>query len=65
MRLFRVISGVTLVSGSGWLGPFVTKLLEVEGFDVYATAIIACVGGMMIYSGLPFIGKKTVKVGRF
>ena len=60
-----MISGVTLISGSGWIGPLVCKFLEVEGFDAYSVAIVAAFGGMLIYSGCPFIGKKTVKVGRF
>ena len=65
MRIFRIISGITLISGSGWIGPFVAKVLEVEGFDAYAVAIVAAIGGMLVYSGCPFVGKKTVKVGRF
>lgn len=64
MRIFRIISGITLISGSGWIGPFVAEVLEVEGFDAYTVAIVAGVGGMLIYSGLPFVGKKTVRVGR-
>ena len=65
MRIFRVISGITLISGSGWIGPFAAKVLEVEGFDAYSVAIVAAIGGILVYSGCPFIGKKTVKVGRF
>lgn len=65
MRIFRIISGITLISGSGWIGPFVCKFLEVEGFDAYSVAIVVALGGMLIYSGLPFVGKKTVKIGRF
>lgn len=65
MRIFRIISGVTLISGSGWLGPFLADLLEVPGIDSFAVALVAALGGAMIYSGLPFVGKKTVKVGRF
>ncbi len=65
MRIFRLISGVTLISGSGWLGPFLADLFEVPGFDSFAVALVAALGGAMIYSGLPIVGKKTVKVGRF
>lgn len=65
MRIFRLISGVTLISGSGWLGPFLAGLVDVSGFDSYAIAMVGALGGALIYSGLPIVGKKTVKVGRF
>lgn len=65
MRIFRMISGITLLSGSGWLGPFLAEVFEVSGADVYASAIVAFVGGMLFYSGLPFKGTKTVRVGKF
>lgn len=65
MRVFRLISGITLLSGSGWLGPVIAGVLDASSYEVYASALVAFLGGMLFYSGLPFAGKKTVKVGRF
>ena len=64
MRVFRMISGITLLSGSGWLGPVLADLLGVVGHDIYVSCIVAFIGGMIFCSGLPFVGKKTVRVGR-
>ena len=36
MRIFRLISGITLLSGSGWLGPVIAGLLDVSSYEVYA-----------------------------
>lgn len=65
MRVFRIISGVTLISGSGWLGPWLADLFGASTLETYSVALVGALGGTLIYSGLPFAGKKTVKVGRF
>ena len=56
MRIFRLISGITLLSGSGWLGPVIAGLLDASSYEVYASAVVAFIGGMLFYSGLPFAG---------
>lgn len=65
MRILRIISGVTFISGSGWIGPLICRFLEAEGYDAYSVAVVAAIGGILIYSGLPFVGKKTIRIGRF
>lgn len=54
MRLIRMISGITLLTASAWIGPAVSNLLgtsEVFGF-IGISSIFAFFGGMMFYSGL-------------
>ncbi len=64
MRLFRMIGGITILTGSAWMGPALSSLLgvsEVFGY-VGISSILAFIGGMVFYSGLPFVGKSSVKV---
>lgn len=65
MRIMRVLSGLGLLIGAGPLGMLLTESFEIAGYELYASALTAFIGGMLFYSGLPFVGKKTVRVGRF
>lgn len=62
MRIVRMISGITILTASAWMGPAISNLLgvsEVFGY-ISISSLFAFVGGMIFYSGLPFAGKKTV-----
>jgi len=54
MRLIRMISGITILSASTWMGPAVSEFLgvsEVFGFVGFG-AIFAFFGGVLFCSGL-------------
>lgn len=60
MKLLRMISGITLLTGSAWLGPALSKVFgvsEVFGYVGFAS-IVAFLGGMLFYSGLPTVGRR-------
>lgn len=63
MRLIRMISGISLLTASAWIGPAVSSALgwsEVFGY-ISISSIVAFCGGMLFYSGLPVVGSKSVK----
>lgn len=62
MRIFRLISGITLLTGSAWIGPALSGVLGIS--ETLASAAVSFLGGMLFYSGLPFVGKKTVTFGK-
>ena len=54
MKLIRMISGITVLSASAWMGPAISEFLgvsEVFGFVGFG-AIVAVFGGILFYSGL-------------
>lgn len=63
MRMIRMISGISILTASAWIGPAVAQWLgypEVFGY-VSISSIIAFVGGMLFYSGLPVVGSSSFK----
>lgn len=64
MRLIRMISGISLLTASAWIGPAVASALgysEVFGF-VSISSLVAFCGGILFASGCPGIGKsKTIQ----
>ena len=63
MRLVRMISGISILTASAWIGPAVAQWLgysEVFGF-ISISSIIAFFGGMLFYSGLPVVGLSSFK----
>lgn len=59
-----MISGITILTASAWMGPAIASLLDVSETFGYVgiSSILAFLGGMMFYSGLPFAGKSSVRV---
>lgn len=64
MRIIRMLSGITILTASAWLGPAISSVLgvsEVFGF-VGISSILAFIGGIVFCTGLPFVGKKSVSI---
>ena len=54
MRLIRMISGITVLTASAWMGPALASLLgvsEVFGY-VSVSSLLAFLGGCIFWSGL-------------
>ena len=54
MRLVRMISGITILTASAWMGPALANLLgvsEVFGY-VSVSSLLAFLGGCVFWSGL-------------
>ena len=63
MRIIRMISGISLLTASAWIGPAVAQWLgysEVFGF-VSISSLVAFIGGIVFYSGLPIVGSSSFK----
>lgn len=63
MRLIRMISGISLLTASAWIGPAVAGALgysEVFGY-ISISSLVAFLGGMLFYSGLPVVGSSSFK----
>lgn len=57
MKMLRMVSGITLLTASAWLGPALSKVFgvsEVFGYVGFAS-IVAFLGGMLFYSGIPVV----------
>lgn len=60
MRIIRMISGITLLSASAWMGPALSNwfdVSEVFGFVGFGS-LVAFLGGCLFFSGL--VEKKKV-----
>lgn len=58
MRIVRMISGITLLTASAWMGPAISSALgwsETFGY-VSISSILAFIGGAVFFSGLPVVG---------
>ena len=64
LRLIRMISGISLLTASAWIGPAVANALgysEVFGF-VSISSLVAFLGGILFASGCPLVGNsKSIK----
>lgn len=63
MRIIRMISGISLLTASAWIGPAVSSALgwsEVFGY-ISISSIIAFLGGALFYSGLPVVGARSIR----
>ncbi len=61
MRIVRMISGITLLTASAWMGPAISSALgwsEIFGY-VSISSILAFIGGVVFWSGLPVVGSST------
>ena len=61
MKILRMISGITLLTGSAWLGPVLSNVFgvsEVFGYVGFAS-IVAFLGGVVFYSGFPTVGRRS------
>lgn len=58
MRIARMISGISLLTASAWIGPAISSALgwsEVFGY-VSISSLVAFIGGIVFCSGLPSPG---------
>ena len=54
MRIVRMISGITILMASAWMGPALSNLLGVSEVFGYVTvsSILAFLGGCIFWSGV-------------
>lgn len=62
MRIIRMISGITILTASAWMGPALSEWLGVDAVFGYigVSSVLAFIGGMIFYSGLPVVGKRSI-----
>lgn len=54
MRIVRMISGITMLTASAWMGPALSNILDVSEVFGYVSvgSLLAFIGGIIFYSGL-------------
>ena len=62
VRIVRMISGITILTASAWMGPALSNLLGVSEVFGYVTvsALLAFFGGCIFWSGLTQKGFRDV-----